>query len=137
MRIDIQEVPMRVPTLVAAALMAATFCLHVFGGGPEIHVPIQASSLPLPLRAISAVLWHAVTVLLSIQVFALVWLARYPDYAMALLLASIQLGFAMLFLFYGQTMLGTVWLMGQWTIFLALAALILWGARLRKPSPLA
>ena len=61
---------MRLPTLAAAALMAATFGLHVFGGGPEFHHPIQASSLDLPLRAISAVLWHAVTVTLALQAAA-------------------------------------------------------------------
>jgi hypothetical protein len=125
---------MRVPTLLAAGLMAATFVLHVFGGGPEIHQPIQASSLALPLRAISAVLWHGISVLLAIQAVALVWLARHPNRDMAVLLAAVQIGFAGLFLYYGQTMLGTVWQLGQWTIFLALAALILWGARLHAPT---
>ena len=46
---------------------------------------------------------------------------------MATFLTAIQTGFAALFLFYGQTMLGTVWVLAQWTIFLALAALIIWG----------
>jgi hypothetical protein len=127
---------MRVPTLIAAVLMTATFFLHVFGGGPQIHQPIQASSLALPLRAVSAILWHGISVLLAIEAVALFWLARHPDRAMAALLAAIQLAFAALFLFYGLTMLGTVWVLGQWTIFLTLAALILWGARLRPPAPI-
>ena len=118
---------MRLPTLAAAGLMAATFGLHVFGGGPEFHHPIQASSLDLPLRAISAVLWHAVTVTLALQAAALLWLAKHPNRPMASLLIAIQICYAGLFLFYGQTMLGTIWQLGQWTIFLALAALILWG----------
>ncbi len=118
---------MQYPTLAAAGLMVATVALHVIGGGAEFHVPIQASSLDLPLRAISAVVWHAVTILLAVQAVALLWLARHPNGAMALLLVAIQIGFAGLFLFYGQTMLGTVWILGQWTIFLALAALIVWG----------
>lgn len=118
---------MQYPTLAAAGLMAATVGLHVIGGGAEFHAPIQASSLDLPLRAISAVLWHAVTILLAVQAVALFWLARQPNGAMALLLVAIQIGFAGLFLFYGQTMLGTVWILGQWTIFVALAALIIWG----------
>ncbi len=128
---------MRHPTLAAAILMAATTGLHVIGGGPEFHVPIQASSLDLPLRAISAVLWHMVTVLLAIQAVALLWLARHPNIPMTTLLLAIQIGFAGLFLFYGQTMLGTVWQLGQWTIFLALAALIAWGqsSAVRSQAP--
>lgn len=118
---------MRYPTIAAAALMAGTTGLHVFGGGAEFHVPIQASALDLPLRAISAVLWHFVTLMLAVQSIALLWLARHPDWALAALLASIQIGFAGLFLYYGQTMLGTVWVLGQWTIFAALATLIIWG----------
>ncbi len=118
---------MRIPTLAAAALMAATCGLHVIGGGAEFHAPIQASPLDLPLRAVSAVVWHFVTVMLALQALALVWLARHPDRAMAALLTAIQIGFAGLFLFYGQTMLGTIWTLGQWTIFLVLALLIVWG----------
>ena len=46
---------------------------------------------------------------------------------MATLLVAIQICFAGLFLFYGQTMLGTVWTLAQWTIFTILAGLIVWG----------
>lgn len=128
---------MRYPTLAAAILMAATTGLHVIGGGPEFHAPIQASLLDLPLRAISAVLWHMVTVLLAIQTVALLWMAGHPNGAMATLLVAIQIGFAGLFVFYSQTMLGTVWQLGQWTIFLALAALIAWGqtSAVRSQAP--
>jgi hypothetical protein len=126
---EMGETPMRLPTLCAAGLMAATFFLHVIGGGRELHVPIQASSLDLPLRAISAVIWHMVSALLALQAVALIWLARHPNRPMSTLLIAIQVAFAGLFLFYGQTMFGTVWVMGQWTIFLALAGLIAWGAR--------
>ncbi len=128
---------MRYPTLAAAALMAATTALHVIGGGAEFHEPIQTSSLDLPLRAISAVLWHFVTVMLVLQTAALLWLSRHPERGLAALLLAIQIGFAGLFICYGQTMLGTVWHLGQWTIFLALAFLIAWGqwAGLKAPAP--
>lgn len=118
---------MRYPTLAAATVMAATTQLHVIGGGAEFYQPIQTSAMEPPLRAISAVLWHAVTLLLAVQAVALVWLARHPDRAMATLLVAIQICFAGLFLFYGQTMLGTVWTLAQWTIFTILAGLIVWG----------
>ncbi len=42
--------------IAATALMFATLLAHVFGGGPEIHAPIQASELSPYLRAISAVI---------------------------------------------------------------------------------
>jgi hypothetical protein len=59
-------------------------------------------------------------------------MAGHPNGAMATLLVAIQIGFAGLFVFYSQTMLGTVWQLGQWTIFLALAALIARGAVERR-----
>ena len=100
---------MRYPTLAAATVMAATTLLHMISGGAEFHQPIQTSAMEPPLRAMLAVLWHTVTLLLAVQAVALVWLARHPDRAMASLLVAIQICFAGLFLFYGQTMLGTVW----------------------------
>jgi hypothetical protein len=118
---------MRYPTLAAAGLMAATTALHVIGGGAEFHAPIQSALHDLPLRAISGVLWHFVTLMLAVQAIALVWLARHAERGLAALLVAIQIGFAGLFLFYGQTMLGTVWALAQWTIFLVLAGLIGWG----------
>ena len=51
--------------------MAATTLLHVIGGGAEFYQPIQASAMEPPLRAISEVLWHAVTLLLAAQAVAL------------------------------------------------------------------
>ena len=119
---------MRYPTLAAAILTAATFALHVWGGGPEFNQPLQASALPAELRAISGVLWHAVSVELAVFAGALLWLARTPNLAMSVMLAAIQIGFAGLFVWYGYALLGSIWVLAQWTIFLTLAALILWGA---------
>jgi hypothetical protein len=118
---------MRLPTLAAAALMAGTTLLHVIGGGAEFHVPLQNALLDPLLRAIAAVLWHFVTVMLALQTAALLWLSRHPEPGLAILLVAIQIGFATLFLFYGQIILGSVWILGQWTIFLALAVLIFLG----------
>ena len=125
---------MRYPTLAAAILTAATFALHVWGGGPEFNQPLQASALPAELRAMSGVLWHAVSVELAVFAVALLWLARTPNLPMSVTLAAIQLGFAGLFLWYGYALLGSIWVLPQWTIFLTLAALILWGSR-EKAQP--
>ncbi|MEE2946633.1 MAG: hypothetical protein VX444_15810 [Pseudomonadota bacterium] len=116
----------------ASVLMALTFCLHVFGGGPEIHEPIQASALSDYLRAMSAVLWHAVTVVLAVLAIAYLWLAKHENTAMSLQMSAIQLGFAALFLWYGETLLGTVWPMPQWIIFIVIPAVSLFGLPQRR-----
>lgn len=116
----------------ASVLMALTFCLHVFGGGPEIHEPIQASVLSDYLRAMSAVLWHAVTVVLAVFAIAYLWLAKHENTAMSLQMAAIQFGFAGLFLWYGEVLLGTVWPMPQWIIFIVIPAVSLAGLPRRR-----
>ncbi len=120
---------MNKPLLAAAVVSAATFGLHVIGGGAEIHAPIQDSDLPLPLRAVSAVLWHFVSAVLLLQAVAFVWLSRQPSPPLVWFLIALQACIAGPFLFYGITMLGTVWTLGQWLIFVVIAALGLWGAR--------
>lgn len=119
--------------LAASALMGLTFVVHVFGGGPEIHVPIQASELSEYLRAISAVLWHAVSVILAVFALAYLWAAKNNAPALIWQMTVIQLGFAALFLWYGIALLGTIWPMPQWIIFLLIPAVSLIGQR-RRPS---
>lgn len=119
----------------AAALMALTWGVHVFAGGPEIHVPIQGSELPEYLRAISAVLWHAVSVVLAVFALAYFWLARNENTALSIVLGATQLGFAGLFLWYGSTLLGTIWPMPQWIIFLLIPAVSAAGTFRRQLSP--
>lgn len=115
--------------LAATGLLLLTTWVHVFLGGPEIHQVIQASGLPLGLRAISAVLWHAVTVILLVFSAGCFWMVRHDNPALAVVISAVQLGFAALFLVYGIWMLGTVWLMPQWIIFLLVPALIGMGLR--------
>lgn len=118
--------------LAAGSLMALTAMLHVFGGGPEIHVPIQASDLSDYLRAISAVLWHAVTVILVVFAAAYLWCARNPApsaAAVVALMGVVQLGFSGVFLFYGFAILNSPWPMSQWVIFLTITAISAVGMR--------
>ena len=117
------------PTIAAAILMLITAGIHVFAGAPEVHVPIQASDLHPILRAISAVLWHAVTVQLLAFTAALLWVAKHPNRPVSLLIATICLGYTALFLWIGTSMLQSPWPMPQWTLFAGLASLTLWGAR--------
>jgi hypothetical protein len=122
------------PTIAAAILMLATAGIHVFAGQPQVHAAIQASDLHPILRAISSVLWHAVTVQLLAFTAALLWVARHPNRAVSLLIATICLSYTALFLWIGTTMLQSPWPMPQWTLFAALAALTLWGAKPATPA---
>ena len=110
-------------TRLAAALMGLTVLLHLFGGGPEVHAPLQAALTDPLLAAFATVLWHAVTVVLAVLAGGLWVLAQRRDPALEAILSGIQLGLAALFVFYGVTRLGTVMPMNQWIIFLAIPAL--------------
>ena len=110
-------------TRLAAALMGLTVLLHVFGGGPEVHAPLQAALTDPFLAAFAAVLWHAVTVVLAVLAGGLWVLAQRRDPALEAILSGIQLGFAALFIFYGLTRLGTIMPMIQWIIFLVIPAM--------------
>ena len=119
-------------TRLAAALMGLTVLLHVFGGGPEVHDPLQAALSDPFLAAIAAVLWHMVTMVLVVLAGGLWVLARRDDPALETILSGIQLGFAAIFVFYGLTRLGTVMPMNQWIIFLIIPALTRFGQSRRK-----
>ncbi|MFN3953629.1 MAG: hypothetical protein ACK4LQ_04190 [Pararhodobacter sp.] len=106
-----------------ALLMALTVLVHVFLGGPEYHLPYQRELEDPLLRAMAAVLWHAVTVVLAVLAAGLVWLAHRPDPALEAVISGIQIGFAALFLWYGAVQLGSLVPMPQWIIFLLLPAL--------------
>ena len=112
---------------VAALLMTLTVGLHVFGGGPEVHDPIRASALPDVVRAIGSVLWHGVTWMLILMAVALGWLTYHRNIALFVMVAAVQAGFAALFVFYGWTVLGTLWLTPQWIIFTVIPAVMFFG----------
>ena len=114
-------------TRLAAALMGLTVLIHVFGGGPEVHDPLQATLSDPFLAAFAAVLWHMVTVALVVLAGGLWVLAKRHDSALEAILSGIQLGFAAVFVFYGLTRLGTVMPMNQWIIFLMIPALTRFG----------
>ncbi len=110
--------------IAAAALMFATLLAHVFGGGPEIHAPIQASEISPYLHAISAVIWHAITIILLVFSVALAGLVKHPNRALERVMIAIQLGFAFLFLFYGFRLLGNIIDMPQWVAFMLIPSLM-------------
>ena len=111
----------------AAALMGTTVLIHVFGGGAEVHAPLQAALADPAMAAFAAVLWHAVTVVLIALTYGLWVLASRRDLAFEAVLSGVQIGFAAIFLFYGLARLGNVGDMPQWVIFLSIPALTRFG----------
>ncbi len=118
--------------LTAAGLLFLTTGVHVFLGGPEIHVPIQESDLHPAVRAVGAVVWHAVTVMLLVFGAGCAWLARNPNAPMAWLMIATQLGFVGLFIGYGMALLGNLTVMPQWIIFGLISAIMAMGIRVDK-----
>lgn len=121
-------------TRLAATLMGLTVLLHVFGGGPDVHDPLQAALSDPALAAFAAVLWHMVTLVLIVLAGGLWVLARRRDLALEAILSGIQLGFAALFIAYGLARLGTVIPMSQWIIFLTIPALTRFGQSRKRPE---
>lgn len=125
---------MNIPLLIATVVTCLTVLLHIFGGGPQYHDAYQQVLTSPELAAMAAVLWHAVTVCLIVFAAALAWLARHPNRPLAIALSAMQFGWAALFVFYGITMLGTLWIMPQWVIFCAIPLLTLYGSRQPRPT---
>jgi len=125
----------------AAGLMWLTVLIHIFGGGPEVHTPIQASDLSPIVRGVAAVIWHAITWILILLAVAIGWLSRKENPALNAMVIATQLGFSVLFVYYGLTLLGTLWLMPQWTIFTGIPVLMMVGQwrhmRTEKPDTMA
>lgn len=119
-------------TAVAAALMALTVVVHVVMGGPEVHDPLLVIVQNPVLGAFVSILWHAVTVVLIVLAVGLALLSRKSDPALELVLSGIQIGFALLFIGYGASRLGTLMIMPQWIIFLLVPALTRLGQAQRE-----
>ncbi|ABD55572.1 hypothetical protein Jann_2655 [Jannaschia sp. CCS1] len=123
-----------IPIVASGGLYIATAAIHAFMGGPEINAPIQASDLHPFIRAISAVIWHALTALFVIFGVALLWTARDGSRALIVTILAVTLAFVALFLGIGIVLLGTVGAMLQWVLFGAIAATLIWGL-IRAPAP--
>jgi len=108
---------------VAGVLSFGLFALHVTGGGQSALVPALESDASDLVKAFIAVSFHGVTVNLIICSFMLMMAARSETHRTVLtsLVIADYLAFAGLFLFFGITRLGTVFLMIPWTIFLLIA----------------
>ncbi|HHB83064.1 MAG TPA: hypothetical protein ENK61_06285 [Devosia sp.] len=122
---------MNIPIIAAAALSGITLAAHIFGGDPQYHVPAMASNLNVEEKALYSVLWHAVTVIVTMNTAALALAAQKSNFRMPLvgLVSAQYAGWGLLFIYYGQTRLGELWTLPQWIVFFLIPALALWGLR--------
>ena len=113
---------MNIWLLAASGLTFLTTAAHVFGGGSEIHVPILESNAEAIPKAAVSVIWHWVTAVLLLNGAAYFMAARGHQAALASLpLINLQFAaFGLLFLFYGITRFGSIFVIGQWLFFLAI-----------------
>ena len=118
-------------SLLAAGILTVLYSgLHVFGGGPEVHVPILESSISPFLKGISSVIWHAITAIMLFNGLALIWLAGQTEQrAMGWLVVAQFTAFAGIFVAYGLIRFGDLFVMPQWIGFLTISAIAAWGLR--------
>ena len=115
------------PILAASLLMGLATVLHFFLGGAEIYDPLRSSSQDMLVISVLSVVWHVVSVQLALMTFALYHLARHPNQSLFLFLLATQIGFVVLFLGYGAIDMQSLLPMPQWSIFLTIALLMVWG----------
>jgi len=123
--------------LVAGVLSLVTTGIHLFAGGPEVHVPLLASSPSPLLQTYVSLLWHATSAILLINSLALLFAAANGRYRVSLAGAVIAqyLAYAALFIGYGLAYLGSLWTTPQWVAFAVMAALAAIGARPGRRPP--
>ncbi|MGH1414320.1 MAG: hypothetical protein ACRBB0_12575 [Pelagimonas sp.] len=120
------------PYLGLTVLMIFIVVVHVFLGGPQ-YAAAFAEQLSTPdLRAMSGVLWHAVTVALIGFAISYMWLAFHHNPALCVAVSVLQIGWAGLFLYYGITQLGELGTQPQWVLFLGFPMAAYWAERQRR-----
>lgn len=108
----------------AAALTGVTTCIHLFAGTKEIMTPILKAEHPVALKAVMMVIWHGVTLILALMTIGIAFVAMHQNIPLALFIIAVQLGFAGLFLYYNLSMIGGLFRLPQWTVFLLVPALM-------------
>ncbi|GLQ17283.1 hypothetical protein [Maritalea porphyrae] len=116
--------------LLAAALLSfATTALHVVGGTPEIMSPLNASNAPELSKGIAEVMWNQITLLLIVGGWVF-WRAARTSKApteLSLTIIALYSGITILFIASGINLFASVWVMPQWTLFLAMVLLAIVG----------
>jgi hypothetical protein len=134
----IKDVPMTNKTIATASCLSLILTgIHVFGGGPDVHVPLLESDASETVKGFASVVWHSVTAALLLCSGMLLIAAMQEKYRSVLtwLVIVYYSTFAGLFLFYGIVRLGTIFLMLPWIGFVVIVAVAFLGLFLGKRSP--
>ncbi|HEV7308346.1 hypothetical protein [Ensifer sp.] len=117
--------------LAAGILSLVTTGVHLFAGGPDVHVPLLDNSPSPLLQTYVSMLWHATSAVLLINSLALMFAAVDDRYRVPLAAAVIlqYLAYAALFMGYGLAYLGSLWTTPQWLVFVVTVGLAAIGAR--------
>jgi len=115
--------------ITAGAFAGALTLIHIIGGGIDVHTPLLQTQANTELAAYISILWHGVTASLFVIAASLIFSGVHTrnGAAVAVVAISLCIAFAGLFLVYGLSRLGTIWLMPQWIAFLAIATVSLIG----------
>ncbi len=116
--------------LVAAGLVSAfTFGIHVFAGGPELHLPLMQSALPPVAKSVWSVVWHSISAMILLNAMAFLLAARPHAQARVICTYPLAVSFCItaLFLFYGVTQHSSLTVLPQWTLFVASSVLAIIG----------
>lgn len=123
------------PLIVAAFLAAFTAAVHFFAGGPDIAVPLLASSLADEPRLTLYAVWHMATVALALSALAL-FVAALPRHAVAarymvLFISTLWFAFGTVFLVVIAIQPEGGWLfkLPQWILLLPVGVFGLRGVR--------
>ncbi len=118
------------PFLVAAALMAAVFLLHLFGGGKEAARPLlKSTELSQQARMTLYYAWHLVTV--GLLASALVFLAAgmRPEWTAIGWAAGLMMAvYALVSIVQTIAMRLPFTMVPQWVFFAPIAFFAIWGA---------
>ena len=117
--------------LTSGILSLLLMLVHVFLGGPEIHVPVLGSSLNPRVIAVLSVVWHGTTAVMLVNGVLLLAAGIREELAAGLLWVVIgQYGsFTLLFIFYSLSQLGNLMALPQWVAFAIIAGCVAMGMR--------
>jgi hypothetical protein len=124
-----EKLRINTPVFAAGLMMAITFMVHVFVGGPELYDSMRISNLSVIEQSSFSVVWHFTSMQLFLFAATLFYLARSQNKALFVFVLVTMIGFALLFVGYGLFDLGSVWPMPQWIAFAITTALMIWGMR--------
>lgn len=109
--------------LAAFAVMALTVVAHVFGGGPEIWLPVYESNLSETVRITEGFIWHSLTAMFIIMAGLNIIAYAKPNVSAGINISLASLNFIIggVALIYGFAQTGSVLITPQWVLFLPMA----------------